>query len=523
MNSVLTIVIGVFKKKTELPEYLAHYGMNRAPFSAAVENDMYYVEPARKQRLDILLHLTQYTNELLVVTGEQGIGKTMFLQQFINSASEHWKICKVEGHKMMSEEQFLQRVYVGFGITHASIQKNTMLANLKKRLDSQLQLALPVILLVDDAHLFSTKVLSLILEFASIRNVTSGTSVRVILFSEPQIKIILAQPELDEKHRLIVRKIDLPPFDEIETGNYLHHRLSLAGMETEQFLTQQTIRKIHKQSDGVPARINEAADKLLFETTPIIRRTSNIQAQKKIAGIRYIAVVLLLGCAGAIYVFQHYFSDAPGSTSEATGAIETIDKSTAKTVTPLKLPELNATMASIPENTADAQPGASVTEPVDSLHSLKAELSGKTVEKPAEPAPLPAAESNQQEQSAATSAATEQISGKIQAAAQANDARLKDAKWIMGQNPEHYTLQLVTGHQQTTIDRFILKHQIQPQSLAYFYSIRNGKNWHNLIYGTYPDRKSVNAALDQLPSQLAGVKPWIRQFSGIQREITRAQ
>ena len=70
-------MIGVFKKKPELPEYLAHYGMHRAPFSAAIENDMYYVEPTRKQRLDVLLHLTQYTNELLVVTGEQGMGKTM--------------------------------------------------------------------------------------------------------------------------------------------------------------------------------------------------------------------------------------------------------------------------------------------------------------------------------------------------------------------------------------------------------------------------------------------------------------
>ena len=119
-------MIGVFKKKTELPEYLAHYGMHRAPFSSAAEDDMYYADPTRQQRLDVLLHLAQNTNELLVVTGEQGMGKTMFLRQFVNNTGEHWKVCQLDGHKMMTEEQFLQRVYMGFGIAHASTHKNSL-------------------------------------------------------------------------------------------------------------------------------------------------------------------------------------------------------------------------------------------------------------------------------------------------------------------------------------------------------------------------------------------------------------
>jgi DamX protein len=527
-------VIGVFKKKPELPEYLAHYGMHRAPFSAAIENDMYYVEPARKQRLDVLLHLTQYTNELLVVTGEQGTGKTMFLQQFINSAGEHWKICAMQGHKMMTEEQFLQQVYLGFGIAHASIHKTTMLTNLKKRLDSQLEQALPVILLVDDAHLFSSKVLSLILELASIRNVTSGTSVRVILFSEPQIKIILAEPELDEKHRLIVRKIDLPPLDESHTGDYLYHRLSQAGMATEQFLTQQTIRKIYKQSNGIPARINEAADKLLFETTPIIRRTSNVQAQKKMAGMKYVVIVVLLGIALASYLFQKYFNTTIRDTSEATETEQTTaqpaETVTEKTVTPLKLPELDSTKEIKVDNEIQAEQSTRPPDAIDPMQSLKEELASKTAEPAAAPEPAPAqpaaAEKIQYEQDAP--AETQSITPLGPAptiAIQQPPAEVlpKDAKWVMQQNPEHFTLQLVTGRQQATIDRFIAQHGLQPQMLAYFYSYRNEKNWHNLIYGVYPDRAEAAAAIKQLPPELAAIKPWIRQYRSIQSEIAQVR
>lgn len=523
-------MIGVFKKKPELPEYLAHYGMHRAPFSAAIENDMYYVDPTRKQRLDILLHLTQYTNELLVVAGEQGIGKTMFLQQFINSAGEHWKICTIQGHKMMTEEQFLQRVYMGFGIAHASIHKSTMLANLKKRLDSQLEQALPVILLVDDAHLFSSKVLSLVLELASIRNVTSGTSVRVILFSEPQIKIILAQPELDEKHRLIVRKIDLPPLDEKHTGDYLHHRLSQAGMATEQFLTKQTIRKIYKQSNGIPARINEAADKLLFETTPIIRRTSHVQAQKKMAGLKYIVIALLAGLVLAGYWFQNYFKGENhiiGETEDVNDAKEQIQE---KTVTPLKLPELNsAKKESEKKIVADATKSEVTPEPVDPMQLLKDELASKTVTPPpsTKPAPPFAGEKIQYEQVTPPETTTEAQLNEEKlpkpTPPQVTDKQLKDANWVIQQDPEHFTLQLLTARQQATIERFISQHQLQPEMLAYFYSSRNGKNWHNLIYGEYADRASANAAIKQLPPGLANEKPWIRQFRSIQSEVVQGQ
>ena len=517
-------MIGVFKKKPELPEYLAHYGMHRAPFSAAIENDMYYVEPTRKQRLDVLLHLTQYTNELLVVIGEQGMGKTMFLQQFINSAGEHWKICTVQGHKMMTEEQFLQRVYLGFGIAHASIHKSTMLANLKKRLDSQLEQALPVILLVDDAHLFSSKVLSLILELASIRNVTSGTSVRVILFSEPQIKIILAQPELDEKHRLIVRKIDLPPLDESHTGDYLHHRLSQAGMATEQFLTQQTIRKIYKQSNGIPARINEAADKLLFETTPIIRRTSNVQAQKKMAGLKYIVIILLIGLMVAGYLLQDYFKGAPQDTSKTESSSQIVDRPDTKTITPLKLPELNVTKEIETKSEAQVNTAPPAHEPADPMQTLKEELASKTVQPSTAPTSPPAVEKIQDQQVKSSGVdASDQASTEKASETKLTDARLKNAKWVMQQNPEHFTLQLVTGRQQATIDRFIAQHGLQPQALAYFYSIRNEKNWHNLIYGVYADRSTASAAIKQLPTELADVKPWIRQFRSIQAEIAPVQ
>lgn len=500
-------MIGFFKKQAELPEYLAHYGMHRPPFSTAPEADMYYSEPTRKQRLDILLHLAQYTNELLVVTGEKGMGKTMFLQQIINQASEHWKICHIEGHPMMTQEQFLQRVYRGFDIAHASNNKTSMLLNLKKRLDSMLKQALPILLVIDDAHVFSPAIISLILEIAAIKNSTSNTSVRVFLFSEPQIKITLAEPELDGKHRLIIRKIDLPPLNETHTGYYLHHRLSQAGMEAEQFLTKPTVAKIYKQSLGIPQKINEAADKLLFETTPIIRRTSNIATQnKRSSGGKYVLATMAVGIVVAIYAFHRYFdNDRPQPTTTVAGTTG------GETVKPLKLPLLpgkkkTVTVPAIAP--ADNTGSAKFAEPSDPMQALKDDLaaSEQGINNP---------QSN--------SAVSAQGTAREPELSLPQAKRPRDAKWILGQDATTYTLQLVSGHQQSTIENFIKKYQLDPHKLSYFYSQRNGQGWHNLTYGVFPDRQTASNAVKQLPAAVAREKPWIRQMRTIQSEIAQSR
>jgi septal ring-binding cell division protein DamX len=93
----------------------------------------------------------------------------------------------------------------------------------------------------------------------------------------------------------------------------------------------------------------------------------------------------------------------------------------------------------------------------------------------------------------------------------------------MRQDANNYTLQLVTGHRQSTIENFIKKYRLDNQELSYYYSRRNGKGWHNLTYGIYPDRQTANNAIDLLPSGLAKEKPWIRQMRTIQSEIVQSQ
>ena len=72
------------------PTYFARFGLKKEPFSEAVEDDFFFSEKeggerlnlSRQQRLNLLLHLAPYS-DVLLVTGESGIGKTTLLHQFL--------------------------------------------------------------------------------------------------------------------------------------------------------------------------------------------------------------------------------------------------------------------------------------------------------------------------------------------------------------------------------------------------------------------------------------------------------
>jgi len=580
--------------------------MHRAPFSATIEDDMYYSEPTRAQRLDILLHLTQYAHELLLIAGEEGSGKTTLLGQFLEKTRDNWKICRIDAFPMMHEEQILQRIHSGFGIPIDEASGLSTVTTLKRHIDAALVNIPTMVLIVDNVHVLPINVIGLLLEIANTRNLNSGKGLRTLFFCEPQIKILLASPELQDKQKQPQRKIDLPNFDENHTGCYLRHRLSQAGMVAERFLTDSTITKIHKQSGGIPGKINAVADKLLFETTPIIRRTSNGNSRppsqqntqqgnheahnqdldnntpkKPTAKFKehYVLAAVVTGFIIAIVLFQEEINNLFHTPSDAQTLV--VDNANKHTIKPLTLPETESPaklkneryiQGTLPttQNNNDYSNNSNSNSNSDNNNNNADKITLKTESPPAITAPTlppstptiklpttsrrdndsdnhkrntdfnpdnnltgdnplakhtPAVQPQKQTVAIPTKTHPVAITDKTPQPTNRSQTTLglKDEQWLLTQNPDHYTLQLVAGHHKSTVVKFIDQYQLTTPELSYFYSHRNGKNWHNLLHGIYPNRKTAANAIASLPIPLTTIKPWIRSMESIQIDIYRTQ
>lgn len=460
--------------------------MHRPPFADKLDDEMYYPNPAHHQRLDILLHLTQYSDELLLVVGPEGIGKTTLINQFLQSAGESWKSCQIGTHPMLDEEQLLLRISHGFHLPVDINGFDIAFANLKRRLEALLATTQTVVILVDNAHQLSSRVLSLLLEISSIAHSSTNTKMRILLFGEISIKVQLAAVELESPLRnQPQRKIDIPPFNEAHTGKYIHHRLLVAGCNPEILFTETTMNKIFKQSGGIPGRISELAHNALYDMMPLRRRqpqqspqdredTVKSNKMTKVASALVVSLAII-----TLLLFQNQINElyrigkkkSPQTDRDVTKTRDT-------TTVALAIPKQR-----------HRQEGPSEPSP-----ARKDEYSGRSSDYAWAPPSNPSPQNDRQS--------------------------IRSEPWILSQNPTYYTLQLVAGYQRSSIDRFI---DIFPQlndELAYFHSYNKGKDWHTLVYGVYPDYESAGAAATQLSPQLGRIKPWIRQIKSVQRDLT---
>jgi len=95
-------------------------------------------------------------------------------------------------------------------------------------------------------------------------------------------------------------------------------------------------------------------------------------------------------------------------------------------------------------------------------------------------------------------------------------------KWVLAQKSDYYTLQLLAGYNLSTINNFLKQYSLNNKKLAYYLSYNNGKRWHSLVYGIYPNRDTARLAIKTLPTELAIAKPWIRKLHFIKRDINDA-
>lgn len=84
--------------------------------------------------------------------------------------------------------------------------------------------------------------------------------------------------------------------------------------------------------------------------------------------------------------------------------------------------------------------------------------------------------------------------------------------WIKQQNKNHFTLQLLGTHQESTLPQYLEKYSLNNDA-AIFKSKRNNKDWFTLVYGNYPTKAAASNAANQLPKGVN--KPWVRSFASI--------
>lgn len=506
--------------------FLAHYQFSHDPFAPRVPGFKFF--PAqRKPVLGQLHHLARYSQLLLAVVGPEGSGKTLLRQALVASTNKQAVQSIVVAQGVTGSEALLRQVAQGLSITQADVR--SILAQVG-------QLALTgqeVYLLVDDADQLDDAALKGVLALAA--GNAEGRP-HIFLFAEHDL---LARLEALAGGEECYHAIELQPYAEEETRDYLAQRLDGAGQSID-LLTEEQIEDIHVRAQGWPGAINQEARELLVEQM-LAQRSAGRGAGGGFAlpkkHLLALAVVLL-GVAAAWFM-QGRESAPPApvasntslplqSSAPAAEAEEPVQAPAAESRAPaiefagasqpLPLPLVGESQAVIRQPLAEA-----AGEELDNFEP-PASPEPSTVTPPsapitAAPAPAPApAPAKQPEPVAPKPPAPAPAPAPKPAPVQAAPSGGATSGWYAQQPASRYALQVVGSRSEANIQALVRE---GGSEYRYFKKIHQGQPLYVLTYGSFSSRDAAQAAVKTLPAKLQAGKPWPRTLGSIQQEMSR--
>ena len=447
----------------------------------------YYLTPELNQRINLIQHLIQNSEQLLFLLAETGCGKTALSKQLTKIAEkncEHWWISTLNSSPALSTESLIATVLVAFNVRQEGKPTQVLQESLRNHIAATRYNGQLPVLLVDDAHKLPLATLKFIVELAMQGEQLSR--MRVVLFCEPQITSILATPEFEMVHNTLIHTLDVPPFSKTQVRDYLQFRLQDSQYSNIHPFSSDVIKKIYIESEGIVGDINLLAQQVLRQFAEARNEQPlphSLSSSKLLWGIPI--VMVLIGIALSVYWQSPKPQTLPPDVSTEQPQLVTLENQatqlqTEKTTPPTTLEQFSS--FSIPNNAVQS---------VDSTRFNSANDSVLSDLKPPHDV-----------------IQTEWL------------GEIKRENWLHRQNPNAYTLQILGAHDRLTLKKFLKKHELK--NVALFQTTYNTKEWYVLVYGIYPNHKQALAARETLPpSLLESTQPWVRSLASVQKSINQ--
>lgn len=552
------------EESQHLSDYRQRYGLSIDPF-ADDQHFPLYTGGQRRQILDQLLHLCQFSNNLLIVLGSYSVGKTRMAQALIDALDDADDICFLEGQITSTFDSLMTGVLDQFELPDIE----TFTEFVKRQSDTD-GLA---VLIIDNAHHLTDDVL---LQLINLMSSGQDTRVHIVFFAESHLL-----PRIQDLNigNIVLSDFQLIKFSLAETVDYLNFRMEMADYLGPEVFTESMVEPWWRQSRGQLLELHECAqDKLLASTAS----SSSPPRRHVNYGKKTLPVPHMVGAAalGAVLIMGliYWSGDSSSSHKEppklaAIPASKPLEQSQSVTVSQAAVSAPSVAQTSIAANAAPTSPPIETNEePVKSAAPAAttttaavanvAASSAAQVQSVPVPASqvvkenviplvktnsLPASELPTKVSSASAVKEVKKVEvppekvekiEKEKVVAKKIEAQVvspppasvptksvpetvgysEQEKTLLSWSESDFTLQLV-GLSSEKAARDFIAQQPNRKDLLLFKSLRQGKDWFVVVTGRYPSSASARQAAQQLPESQKKATPWSRDLKTIQKEI----
>ena len=247
--------------------YESFFGLKQAPFSIAPDPRYLYMSERHREALAHLLYGLGGVGGFVLLTGDVGAGKTTVCRCFLEQVPAHCHVAYIFNPKLTALELLQSvcdefRVPVTPAVTGAPTVKD-YLDPLNRFLLETHAVGHRSVLVIDEAQNLSADVLEQLRLLTNLET-NERKLLQIILIGQPELRDMVARPEMEQLAQRVTARYHLSPLDEDETARYLAHRLAVAGRKGVMPFDLAALKRLFQLSGGVPRRINLLADRTLL-------------------------------------------------------------------------------------------------------------------------------------------------------------------------------------------------------------------------------------------------------------------
>ena len=508
-----------------LADYRQRYGLAEDPFSDDYSFPL-FTGAGRRQVLDRLLHLCQFSNSLLVVVAEDGVGKTRVAHAFMDSLSEDDNLSFLPLKAGQSQRELLASIVEDLELACAAdASEPELIAALDNLMGADpLEDERLAVVVIDNAHLLGRDSLQTLVDLL-LRH-PQQNALHFVLFGEPSL---MTQLDNCTQEGLLLNDFYLQPFSLAETVDYLNFRMEMADYLGPEIFTETMVNPWWRQAQGQLRSIHSSAQERLLES--VVAPKVPVELKRNLPVAHILAISGLIALVAILFL---YMDDEPATAELAQPApvapAVTGAPDLTRTDTPVK-----PLMQALPGTAATSAPAAIPAPSVEDKQIPLAELPvtpAPVTTTPATVAPgVPAA--TQPEPTAPVAAAPEvrepapEPKAKPQPSIQAPKPQAttpspagltSQEQAILGWPASSYTIQLL-GVSTEKAARDYIAAQSNRNNLLLFKSRRQGRDWFVVVTGRYASNQLARQAIAGLPASQREAGPWPREVGAIQQEI----
>ena len=265
--------------------YASYFGLKRDPFSIAPDPHYLFMSERHREALAHLLYGLGGGGGFVLLTGEIGTGKTTLCRLFLEQIPKDCNVAYIFNPKLTVVE-LLQSVCDEF---HVPVARPDHPATVKDYLDPLNEFLLREhgagrnnVLIIDEAQNLAPELLEQLRLLTNLET-RERKLLQIILIGQPELRQMLARPELEQLAQRVVARYHLDSLTPAETDQYIRHRLDVAGLDRPFPFEAKALRRIHQLSRGVPRRINLLCDRALLGAFANSRATVDARTVEKAA------------------------------------------------------------------------------------------------------------------------------------------------------------------------------------------------------------------------------------------------